>query len=324
MTLNWFDRSHSQGRLELTDRDRLDLLHRMSANDLASLQPGEGCSTALTTALARIIDRLIVYHRGDVALLIANYPSKVRSWLQKHIFFQDKVRLRDVSADLAQLELQGLHASELIEALVPGATISNLPLHHFVEGTFGGERLLIARTFPLAGEGFTLIVPNAALYTLKAALQDHAAVERDDTHYEELRIQAGLPGAGHELTEDYIPLEANLWDSVSFSKGCYIGQEIIARMESRNRLARTLVSLRLNAPVPAGAALEGSEGQRGIVTSVATIEDGTHVSVVGLGFVKPELAAVGAQFGVMVDGHSVGQAEITPLALNTRREEHPL
>ncbi len=59
-----FDRSAQQGRLELTGRDRLDLLHRMSTNDLLKLKPGEGCSTVLTTALARIIDRLIVYHRG--------------------------------------------------------------------------------------------------------------------------------------------------------------------------------------------------------------------------------------------------------------------
>src|SRR5258706_15833186 len=87
-----FDRSAQQGRLQLTDRDRLDLLHRMSTNDMNSLQPGEGRSTVLTTALARIIDRLIVYNRGETALVLANYPDVVRGWLQKHIFFQDKVK----------------------------------------------------------------------------------------------------------------------------------------------------------------------------------------------------------------------------------------
>ena len=82
-----------------------------------------------------------------------------------------------------------------------------------------------------------------------------------ETAYQWLRLEAGVPegGAddqgpiGRELTEDYIPLEANLWPAVSFTKGCYIGQEIIARMESRGKLARRLVGLRLEAPAEVGA-----------------------------------------------------------------------
>src|SRR5579871_2419423 len=102
-----FDRSQQQGRLELLDRDRLDLLHRMSTNDFTTLPPGEGRPTVLTTALARIIDRVIVYNLGESALMLTNQPGTVRVWLQKHIFFQDKVKLRDVSAEKSQLELYG-------------------------------------------------------------------------------------------------------------------------------------------------------------------------------------------------------------------------
>src|SRR5947207_1867879 len=102
-----FDRSTAQGRILMTDRDRFDLLQRMSTNDFRTIAPGQGISTVLTTAIARIIDRVIVYHRGDTALMLTNYPAVIRGWLQKHIFFQDKVKLRDVSAELGQLELQG-------------------------------------------------------------------------------------------------------------------------------------------------------------------------------------------------------------------------
>src|SRR6185369_14767252 len=90
-----FDRSQQQGRLELIDRDRLDLLHRMSTNDFGHMEPGEGRSTVLTTALARIIDRVIVYNRCETALLVVNQTDTVRGWLQRHIFFQDKVKIRN-------------------------------------------------------------------------------------------------------------------------------------------------------------------------------------------------------------------------------------
>ena len=100
-----------------------------------------------------------------------------------------------------------------------------------------------------------------------------------------------MPESAHELTEDYIPLEAGLWDSVSFSKGCYIGQEIIARMESRNKLAKTLVVLHFDQP---GAPLElglsvtnASHESVGTLTSIAPTTEG---SITALAFVKPDYA----------------------------------
>ncbi len=313
-----FDRSRQQGRLELVDRDRLDLLHRMSTNDFKAIQPGEGRSTVLTTALARIIDRVIVYNRSESALLVLNQPDTVRAWLQRHIFFQDKVKIRNVSNDLGQLELYGPQAAAIAERIA--ASAGSLALYHFVEKPTDGGFTLIARTFPLHGDGYLLIAPAASLDTLKQTILAHEGVVMgDDDRYETLRIAAGLPGPGHELTEDYIPLEASLWDSVSFTKGCYIGQEIIARMESRNRLAKTLVSLRLDAPAPTGSRL--SDGERhniGTLTSVAQLDDGV---VIGLGFVKPDRAEPGSRLNVVTESDTVVPAEITdaPLLQPARR-----
>jgi folate-binding protein YgfZ len=310
-----FDRSTQQGRLELRDRDRLDLLHRMSTNDLNRLQPGEGCSTVLTTALARIIDRVIVYHRGETALMLANQPQVVRNWLQRHIFWQDKVQIRDVSDSLGQLELYGAGASAVIARIAPGA--ENLPLHHFTEIPLeGGAVMLIARTFPLADDGYLLIAPLTALASLKHKLLAEITAG-DEALYELLRIEAGMPGPGHELTEDYIPLEAGLWDSVSFSKGCYIGQEIIARMESRSRLAKTLVALRLNNPVSTGARLLEGAAEVGLITSVGQRPD---QSVIGLGFVRPTHAAPGTRLNVASAQPDV-VAEVVAAPLIRHQEE---
>lgn len=308
-----FERSKAQGRLILQDRDRLDLLQRMSTNDLRSLQVGAGCSTVLTTATARIIDRVIVYHRGETALMIANYPQIVLNWLRRHVFWQDRFRIDDHSAELGQLELHGASAAEIADGLIGGA--SSLPLHHFLEDS--ARQLLVARTFPLLHEGFLIVAPYALLASLLTAWSAAERLQRaDDALYERLRVAAGLPAAHHELTEDYIPLEAGLWDSVSFSKGCYIGQEIIARMESRNRLAKTLVKLHLSASAEAGALIQAGDETVGVLTSIAEpLAAQTGVAAVGLGFVKPAFAAYGTRLRV-----GEAQAEVVPAPLIANRE----
>ncbi len=80
-------------------------------------------------------------------------------------------------------------------------------------------------------------------------------------------MEAGAAGAGAEISSPYIQLEVGLWPAVSFSKGCYIGQEIIARMESRGRLAKTLVGLHSELELVPGAELVAPDATRGIVTS---------------------------------------------------------
>lgn len=275
------DHSATFGRVELTDRDRLDLLHRMSTGDLNALHEGEGRATVLTTALARIIDQWVVYHRGETALAVTS-PGMTRTarlWLQKHIFFNDRVKTRDVSAETVHFGLYGAGADTVAEQIAPGS--AGHPLHHFLEFTVGSGTALIARTFPIAGAGYTLIAPSAE----RDALLDRlGGLEfSDEATYQRLRIAAGIPASGHELTEDYIPLEAGLWDAVSFAKGCYIGQEIIARMESRNKLAKTLVRLRLTELTAVGTPILAEGKTVGSLTSSADDDEG---GAVGLGYVR--------------------------------------
>jgi aminomethyltransferase len=105
--------------------------------------------------------------------------------------------------------------------------------------------------------------------------------------YNILRIRAGSPGAGRELSEEYIPLELGLWDEVSFAKGCYTGQEIIARMESRGKLAKTISTVRIDAlsESPVDLLIDGK--RVGTLTSAVTAPDGTHY---GIALLKPDQA----------------------------------
>ena len=102
------DRSH-EGRFEIAGSDRLDLLHRISTNDLLTLDAGEGRPTLFTNAIARILDRATIYHRGERALVIAE-PGRgeaLRRYLQRNIFFNDDARLIDLASTTRQFVLHG-------------------------------------------------------------------------------------------------------------------------------------------------------------------------------------------------------------------------
>ncbi len=294
------DRSH-EGRFEVAGRDRLDLMHRISTNDLLSLAEGEGRPTLFTNANGRILDRAVVYRRGERALVIAE-PGRgdaLRRYLQRNIFFNDDAQLSDLAPSTRQFVLHGATADAVGECFAPG-----LAAMHSADAVIAGVPVVIARDQPISGGHWRLIVPNEGADAVWAALEADA-VPAGSLTYTLLRVRAGRPGVGHELTPDYIPLELGLWDEVSFTKGCYTGQEIIARMESRGRLAKTIVTLRLSAWAEAPAALHSESREVGTLTSSAQTPDG---EILGIGVVKLAAAQVGAR--LQLDGVEV---EITGL-----------
>ncbi len=286
------DRSH-EGRFEIAGRDRLELPHRISTNDLNSLPPGEARPTLFTNANARILDRATVVNRGERALFLAE-PGRgeaLRRYLQRNVFFNDEAFLSDLTGLTRQFVLHGPLANQ-----VGGRFAPDLPLIHGANVSIASAPVLILRDKPLSGSHWRLIVPNDAAPDVWAALLEAGAdvglIPAGSLTYNVLRIRAGRPGVGHELTTDYLPLELGLWDEVSFSKGCYTGQEIIARMESRGRLAKTIVALRLSALVEAPVPVRAEDREVGTLTSSAQSPDG---AVFGIGVIKLAAAVPGAQ-----------------------------
>lgn len=259
----------AEGRVHVLGRDRLDLLHRMSTNDVKELPVGHARQTVLTTAIARMVDAPWLLNRGETALMVTGVgrATAVRRWLAGYIFFRDEVKLTDASAELGQVGLYGKQAANVADALFPSAAA-------LAEDTFfEREGVLVWRGRPLAGDGFTLIAPTAQMESLQTQLAERGAILADEATYNLLRLAAGQPEAGYELTEAYIPLETDLWGAVSFSKGCYIGQEIIARMESRGKLARRLVGVALSAPVEVGAKIMAAGAEVGTITSFGVLPE---------------------------------------------------
>lgn len=275
------DRS-SLGMLKITGATRLDLLDRMSTQAVKRLRSGEGRATVLTTDIGRIIDRLILYASSDTVYVLTseNHADPIARYLMRYVFFNDDFQLSDISAETAVFAVYGPQASSHLAAA--GFPETDLPLHHWRQAAVGGVTAYLHRTDPINGDGYFVMCQARDRDGLWSHLLGSGLAAADEATFELLRIENGRPRFGRELTLDYIPLEANLWDDISFNKGCYVGQEIIARMDSRGKLAKKLTQLRLAAPVPVGTGLLAGDRKVGTVTSVAEGPSG----VVALGYVR--------------------------------------
>lgn len=287
------DRSH-EGRFETIGRDRFEIINRISTNDVIHMVVGEGRPTILTSPTGRIIDRLVVYNRGETAVVTteAGRSQAVLQYLQRQIFFNDEMRIVDLGAMTKQFVLHGPAAEAIVQTFAPEAGE-----HDYLECinvTVEGADVILLKRKPLVGSHWVLIVPNEQAATVWQAVMQNGAAHglkaAGSLVYNALRIGAGRPAAGRELSTDYIPLEAGLWDEVSFKKGCYTGQEIIARMESRNRLAKAMVTLSLEQMVDSPAPLFNEGKEIGTLTSSVVTPKG---DVVGIGFVKLAAAEIG-------------------------------
>ncbi|MEW6569040.1 MAG: hypothetical protein AB1449_12915 [Chloroflexota bacterium] len=225
---------------------RLDLLQRMSTNDLRGMEGGDVRQTVLTTALAHVVDVVWAVARADELWVIASpgRGAQVQNWLQRHIFFQDDVALSQVTEMMAHWGVYGPAAGQLLarfadltDDIGPGRAVE------FAGGLAWREPVL---------DGVRLLLSAEAAEVVRQAWQVPDP-ESASAAYQILRIEAGEPEVGCEIEADSIPLEVGLRRAVSFSKGCYLGQEIIARLDSRGRQAWQLKGLVLEGEVGAGA-----------------------------------------------------------------------
>jgi folate-binding protein YgfZ len=283
------DRSH-EARLAIYGSSALDILQRISTNDLSDLSVGEGRPTIFTNANARLLDRSAVFRLPDHLLLLGE-PGRgqaLAAYLQRNIFFGDDARIVDLASVTHAFDLHGPEAATVIEQFNPDA--AQCAPWQSAEGKLDSNTFTITRRKPVVDQRWPLVVASEQAAALWAALSEAGARPAGSLTYNILRVRAGLPSIGRELSDHFIPLEIGLWDEVSFSKGCYTGQEIIARMESRSRLAKTMVTLQLDQALEAPAEIYDSQRSIGQLTSCVTAPDG---EIFAIGLLKPDYAEAG-------------------------------
>lgn len=312
------DRSH-EALLQMEGRDRLELPNRMSTNELLDLTRGTGRPTIFTNPTGRIIDRVvIVAHSDDTAWMLGG-PGRgeaLHAYLQRNIFFNDQVTLTNLRSAYHRFDMHGPNADALVRVLLSDA--SEIPSYSGRELQVADTSCYAIRLEAYSGAHWAVLCPRESAFDVWTALletgQPHGLTPAGGLTFNTLRIRAGQPGVGAELSDEYLPLEIGLWDEVSFKKGCYTGQEIIARMESREKLARVAVRLSLDTMVPAGAELLVDGRRGGIITSSVQSPEGDMfaIGVVRTASAQPgQVLQVGTPDGprAVIEGHIGVQPE---------------
>jgi tRNA-modifying protein YgfZ len=271
----FLDRSH-RGRIVVSGTERASYLQGLLTNDVVALKAGQGCYAAYLTAQGRMIADLHVYELGDVMLLmmIGAVKDGVMAKLDQFIFSED-VQLGDVTETFAQCAVVGPDAASVVADIVSGVSVDTLremPEHGNARGEWAGGAVIVTRIIDTGEPGFDLYVERARAGALKAALLAAGVIGLDEVTAEAVRIESGMPLFGRDMNEETIPLEAGIESrAISFSKGCYVGQEVIIRVMHRGhgRVARKLVGLTLDGDqVPdAGAVIRCGDREMGRVTS---------------------------------------------------------
>lgn len=297
------DLSHL-GRLTITGRDHVSFLNGLLTNDLTTLSPEGGIRSALLNTKARVLADLHLYRREDSLLVETgdSSGSRVKAMLDQFIITED-VQVRDSSQDLLQVSVQGPKAAESMRQVL-GVEVSKLtPLSCLALG----PSLVLARDRTGLG-GYDIIVPRDEAEAVWQGLLLKGGDLIRPVGLEALevfRLEIGLPRYGVDVDENVIVLEAGFRDAISFTKGCYMGQEVVARATHIGRVNRTLVQLEVESQTSLGSKMKLlSDGKEaGFLTSSAFSPE--RGRVVGLGYVLRDFAQEGTRLAVDASGTSL-------------------
>ena len=307
------DRVH----LTASGPDAKAFLHRMLSNDVARLAPGQGCYATLLSVQGHMLADLYALQMDDHLLLETDVSAaaRMREWLEKYIIADD-VTVEDHSQQMAALGVEGPQAAKLLAAAGAGALPGAELDHAWVK--LGETPVLIARVSETGEEGFRLIfVVEYAQNIWDALAAARAAVPWKPVGHAAwniLRTEAGLPWYGADMDERTLPPEAALEArAISYTKGCYVGQEIIERIRSRGHVNRRLAGFHVSGPLPAAGAKLLRGGQEvGVLTTA--VESPTLGRAIALGYLRREHLAAGTTLEV----EGAGGAEVVELPFYRR------
>lgn len=284
-----------RGRICLLGADREKFLHGQVTNDILKLRPGQGCYAAIVNAKAKMESDLYIFKLADEILLDfePGLTGRITDRLNRYIIADD-VQVVDVAPHYGLLHVSGPAAREVLSPA--GWPAPEQPLGWASVSREEGE-VYIANNPRYGVAGFDLFIPTSLLASVAASLESAwAGFEATEI----VRIEHGIPRYGADMSETTLPQEAELQDrAISFAKGCYIGQEIIARIRTYGQVAKALRLLRVSGtatPVPEGAPVYAEGKNVGAVTS-STFSP-VYQSVVALTYVRKEYFAPGTRLRI--------------------------
>lgn len=298
-TAGLVDRS-STGRLRVSGEDASDLLNRLSTNNLEHLTTETGLATVLTTNKGRIIDLLYVLPAPDALLVLtsANRQKQVADWIEFYTFVED-VTVEDLTEDTAMLAVCGPDSQDAIRRAL-NTNVESLALFSPLQiDDLAGATLVRTDHFNIPT--FELMAPREGVERAVDLFDQRGLEMVPESTAENLRVAMGVPSAAGELTEEFNPLEAGLRPHISFNKICYIGQEVVARLNAYEKVQRHLLTLEWEDEhrVPAaGLPLTSGGKEVGKLTSVGARRGSKGVA---LGYVRKAHVELGTTLAVEAD-----------------------
>jgi folate-binding protein YgfZ len=296
-------------RIELTGPDRAKVLHNLTTNDIKRLAPGRGCEAFLTSGQGRTLAFLLVQAEED-RLLLRSDPGTAEAilgHLGKYGMFEDATPA-DVSSETSEWHVFGPRAFEVVKDLGLQVPVTSLEIR---TGALAERPIRVIRDDPTAFDGVTILSAVAdapAIATLlREAVEARAGLEVDAPAFDALRIEAGTPVFGRDVTPANLPQEVNRdTRSISFVKGCYLGQETVARLDAMGHVNKILIGAVAENELipPPGATLEADGKAVGAITSSA-FSPGWSRAVI-LGYVKTAHARPGSALVASWDGGTTG------------------
>lgn len=301
-------RGDGYGLLEVAGPDRARWLHGIVSNEVKGLRPGEGNYATLLTGKGKMVAELWVLCLEDRFLIVSRpeHREHVAQALDRYLLMDD-VSLSDAGGRLALIGVHGEDVGELVERAT-GLDLPDREGHH-VAGKKSGEEVRVVAVNEFSWPGYLMLVPPDIAEQRRSELCPGAMPGVD---VEVLRIENGVPRWGAELDEDTIPVEAGLEArGISYEKGCYVGQEIVARIKSHGSVARRLWGVRWSGDgaVPPRSPLLRDGKEAGAVTSSAF---SPRFGSISLGYLRRGLGEAGAE--VTTAGGQSGRVVSLPFA----------
>lgn len=302
-----FDLAHWT-QIEVAGNDRAKFLHNFCTNDIRNLKAGQGCEAFITNVQGKVLAHVFVYAQANSLELIGvpGCAEPIIKHLSRYQISED-VSFADRTSERGLVLVAGPQAAISLFNLGAGA-MSLGPGQH-CHCAIGSLAFTVCRNDLLGQPGFLLMCPAAQTAQLRQALDEAGAQKADEAVFNALRIEAAFPIYGIDITDGNLAQEVNRTaQAISFSKGCYLGQEPIARIDAMGHVNRLFRGIRLEeGPVPAAGAIvttaDAEPREIGIVTSAA-LSFGTDLPV-ALGYLKRHFDTPGLKVQVHVEGRAI-------------------
>jgi len=239
----------SRVQIEITGRDRVKFLHSFCTNDIKKLQPGQGCEAFVTNVNGKVVGHIFVFAERESLWLESGAAAALLPHFDKYVITED-VRFTDCSAEFVEFLLAGPPSTDLLEQL--GLAVASLPQYgHLSHGSDALPLRSLRRVDWFDSPTWLLSVPVAQRDEVQRTLTQAGARLADNGEVHALRIAAGFPIYGIDITEDNLAQEAGRTAmAISFTKGCYLGQEPIARIDAMGHVNRQLCRIEISSGPP--------------------------------------------------------------------------